>query len=81
MKRLSNWLIGIWASFCSLIQLWPDAMVHVWAFMPEDLKSAIPPIAVKAISYSILLASLFGKMHGMKKEIKALKNDSANHQG
>ena len=28
------------------------AMVHVWAFMPEDLKSAIPPIAVKAISYT-----------------------------
>ncbi|MFU2368483.1 MAG: hypothetical protein ACM685_22910 [Enterobacteriaceae bacterium] len=56
-------------------------MVHVWAFMPEDLKSSIPPIAVKAISYSILIASLFGKMHGMKKEIKALKNDSANPQG
>lgn len=80
MKRLTNWLIGIWLSFCSLIQFWPDAMVHVWAFMPEDLKSAIPPIAVKAISYSILVASMLGKMHGMRKENKALKNDSANPQ-
>jgi hypothetical protein len=81
MKRLSNWLIGIWLSLCSLIQFWPDAMVHVWAFMPDDLKAAIPPIAVKAISYSILIASLLGKMHGMKKENKALKDDSGNSQG
>ncbi|HBK9907433.1 TPA: hypothetical protein LOL70_004809 [Salmonella enterica subsp. enterica serovar Infantis] len=55
--------------------------MQVWMMMPDDLKSALPPFTVKAISYSILLASLFGKMHGMKKEIKALKNDSANPQG
>lgn len=81
MKRLSNWLIGIWMAICSALQVFPDVAMQVWMMMPDDLKSALPPFTVKAISYSILLASLFGKMHGMKKEIKALKNDSANPQG
>lgn len=78
MKRISNWFIGVWFCFCSLLQFWPDAMVQVWAFMPDDLKSAMPPIVVKLISYSILCASMFSKMHGMKKQIKALKDDSGN---
>lgn len=78
MRRLSNWLIGIWASLCSLIQLWPDAMMHVWVMMPDDLKAALPPFAVKAISYSILLLSMLGKMHAMNKANKRLKDESKN---
>ena len=34
--------------------------------MPEDLKSAIPPLYVKAISFSILVMAMLGKMHGMR---------------
>ncbi len=78
MKKLSNWLLGAWISFCSLLQLWPDAMMHVWVMMPDDLKAALPPFAVKAISYSILLLSMLGKMHAMNKANKRLKDESKN---
>lgn len=78
MKKISNWLLGAWISFCSLLQLWPDAMMHVWVMMPDDLKSVLPPFAVKAISYSILLLSMFGKMHAMNKANKRLKDESKN---
>lgn len=81
MKRLSNWLIGIWMAICSAIQVFPDVAMQVWMMMPDDLKSALPPFTVKAISYSVLVVSMLAKMHGMKKENKALKNDSANPQG
>lgn len=45
--------------------------------MPDDLKSALSPFVVKAISYSILVLSFLGKMHGMKKENRRLKDDSS----
>lgn len=76
MKKLSNWLLGVWISFCSLLQLWPDAMMHVWVMMPDDLKAALPPLAVKAVSYSVMLAAILGKMHAMNKANKRLKDES-----
>lgn len=75
MKKLSNWLLGAWISFCSLLQVWPESMLYVWTMMPDDLKSALPPFAVKAVSYSIMLAGILGKMHGMRKENRRLRND------
>lgn len=75
MKKLTNWLLGAWISFCSLLQVWPESMLYVWAMMPDDLKSALPPFAVKAVSYSIMLAGILGKMHGMRKENRRLRND------
>lgn len=75
MKKLSNWLLGAWISSCSLLQLWPDAMMHVWVMMPDDLKSALPPIVVKGVSYSIMLVGILTKMHGMRKENRRLRND------
>ncbi|HAZ2983852.1 TPA: hypothetical protein J0587_004679 [Salmonella enterica subsp. enterica serovar Kentucky] len=75
MKRLSNWLLGAWISVCSLLQIWPESMLYVWGMMPDDLKSALPPFAVKAISYSILLLSMLGKMHAMNKANKRLRDD------
>lgn len=75
MKKLSNWLLGAWISFCSLLQLWPDAMMHVWVMMPDDLKSAMSPLVVKAVSYSVLVVSLLGKMHGMNKANKRLRDE------
>lgn len=74
MKKLINWLLGAWISFCSLLQVWPESMLYVWAMMPDDLKSALPPFAVKAVSYSIMLAGILGKMHGMRKENRRLRN-------
>ena len=78
MKKLSNWLLGAWISFCSLLQIWPESMLYVWGMMPDDLKAALPPFAVKAISYSILLLSMLGKMHAMNKANKRLKDESKN---
>lgn len=78
MKRLSNWLLGWWISVCSLLQIWPESMLYVWGMMPDDLKSALPPFAVKAISYSILILSMLGKMHAMNKANKRLKDESKN---
>lgn len=75
MKRLSNWLLGGWISVCSLLQIWPESMLYVWGVMPDDLKSALPPFTVKAISYSILLLSMLGKMHAMNKANKRLRDD------
>lgn len=75
MKKLSNWFIGVWLSFCSYLELWPDSMTHVWMFMPDDLKSEIPDSVVKGISYSVLVLSMFGKMHGMRKENRRLRDD------
>ncbi|EMZ6900029.1 hypothetical protein ABE026_004611 [Salmonella enterica subsp. enterica serovar Derby] len=75
MKKLTNWLLGAWISFCSLLQVWPESMLYVWAMMPDDLKSALPPFAVKAVSYSIMLAGILGKMHGMREENRRLRND------
>lgn len=66
MKKISNWLIGIWMSVCTALQFWPDALLQVWSLMPEDLKGAIPPLYVKAISFSILVMAMLGKMHGMR---------------
>ena len=65
MKKISNWLLGLWVSFCTALQIWPDALMQVWNFMPPDLKDAIPPLGVKIISYSILVLSFLGKMHMM----------------
>lgn len=76
MKKLSNWFIGVWLSFCSYLELWPDSMTHVWMFMPDDLKSEIPDSVVKGISYSVLVLSMFGKMHAMNKANKRLKGES-----
>lgn len=81
MRRLTNWLVGIWMVICSALQVFPDVAMQVWMMMPDDLKSALPPFTVKAISYSVLVISMLAKMRGMKKENKALKNDSANPQG
>lgn len=78
MKKISNWFIGIWLSFCSYLELWPDSMTHVWMFMPDDLKSEIPDSVVKGISYSVLVLSMFGKMHSMNKVNKRLKDESKN---
>ncbi|QZB86851.1 holin protein [Salmonella phage seszw] len=75
MKKLSNWLLGLWISFCSLLQIWTESMLYVWAMMPDDLKSALPPIVVKGVSYSIMLVGILGKMHGMRKENRRLRND------
>lgn len=75
MKKLSNWFIGVWLSFCSYLELWPDSMTHVWMLMPDDLKSEIPGSVVKGISYSVLVLSMFGKMHSMRKENRRLRND------
>ena len=76
MKKLSNWFIGVWLSFCSYLELWPDSMTHVWMFMPDDLKSEIPDSVVKGISYSVLVLSMFGKMHAMNKANKRLKDEN-----
>ncbi len=65
MKKISNWLIGIWLSICAALQFWPEALMQVWQMMPDDLKDAIPPLYVKAISFSILVMSFLGKMHVM----------------
>ena len=78
MKRISNWLLALWMAICSILQFIPDAVLYVWGMMPDDLKGALPPLAVKAISYSVLVLSILMKMHGMKKENKALKDDAGN---
>ena len=78
MKKLSNWFVGVWLSFCSYLELWPDSMTHVWMFMPDDLKSEIPDSVIKGISYSVLVLSMFGKMHAMNKANKRLKDESKN---
>lgn len=75
MKRLSNWLLGGWISVCSLLQIWPESMLYVWGMMPDDLKAALPPIVVKGVSYSIMLVSILGKMHSMRKENRRLRDD------
>nr|DAO15398.1 MAG TPA: hypothetical protein [Caudoviricetes sp.] len=75
MKKLSNWLLGAWISVCSLLQIWPESMLYVWGMMPDDLKSALPPIVVKGVSYSIMLVGILSKMHGMRKENRRLRND------
>lgn len=74
MKKLSNWLLGAWISVCSLLQIWPESMLYVWSMMPDDLKSALPPFAVKVVSYSVMLVGILGKMHGMRKENRRLRN-------
>lgn len=79
MKKLSNWLLGLWISFCSLLQIWPESMLYVWAMMPDDLKSALPPFAVKVVSYSIMLAGILGKMNVMRKENRRLRDDGNSH--
>lgn len=66
MKKISNWLLGLWVSVCTALQIWPEALLQVWNFMPADLKDAIPPLGVKIISYSILVLSFLGKMHVMR---------------
>lgn len=76
MKKLTNWLLGAWISFCSLLQVWPESMLYVWAMMPDDLKSALPPFAVKAVSYSIMLVGILGKMHSMRKENRRFRDDN-----
>lgn len=75
MKRLSNWLLGAWISVCSLLQIWPESMLYVWSMMPDDLKSALPPFAVKVVSYSVMLAAILGKMHVMNRANKRLRDD------
>lgn len=76
MKKISNWLLGAWLSFCSLLQIYPDALMQVWIIMPDDLKYVLPPFVVKSASYSILVMSMLAKMHSMKKQNDRLKNDS-----
>ena len=65
MKRLSNWFIGVWFCFCSLLQFWPDAMVQVWAFMPDDLKSAAASLGIGVVFLNEGLHILFGTPIGL----------------
>jgi hypothetical protein len=87
MKKLSNWFIGVWLSFCSYLELWPDSMTHVWMFMPDDLKSEIPDSVVKGISYSVLVLSMIfwlknrqPKLWRDKPESEGADGDGAIHK-
>lgn len=74
MKKISNWFIGVWISFCSLLQLWPESMLYIWSVMPDDMKMSLDAWLVKSISYSILVISMLAKMHAMKKAAGNGKN-------
>lgn len=76
MSSISNWLLAAWVGICSALQLYPDALMQVWLMMPDDLKSAMSPLVVKAVSYSVLVVSFLGKMHSMKRENKRLKDEA-----
>lgn len=72
-KHFGTGLLTFLVALASLLQFWPDAMLHVWLLMPEDLKASLPPVAVKWFSYVLMVASFLGKMHSMRREQKALR--------
>ena len=72
-KHLGTGLVTFFVALASLLQFWPDAMLHVWLMMPDDLKASLPPAAVKWFSYVLMVASFFGKMYGMRKERNSLR--------
>jgi len=51
----------------------PDAAVHAWAFMPEDIKSSLPPELIKFVGILILGSSFVARI--VKQPKLESKND------
>lgn len=74
-KHFGSCGVAICVGLASLIQMWPEAMLHVWLLMPDDLKATLPPVAVKWFTYVLMVLSFLGKMYGMRKERNKLREE------
>lgn len=73
MKSKSTWLCAFVVALASIIQVWPEAMLHAWLLLPEDLKSTLPPNVVKWFSYVLVVTSFLGKTYAIRRNRNAQK--------
>lgn len=78
MKKISNWLIGVWGSLMGYFMVFPADLTSVWMVMPHELKDAMPPYVAKAIGFAVLVAAMLGKMHKQRVENVQLKQKVAD---
>lgn len=53
-KTWSVWLTGAGAALGVYLASAPDALIHVWAMLPPDLKSMLPVNVAQYISYALI---------------------------
>lgn len=72
-KHLTSIALAIIGFLTTVIQFWPDAMLHMWAILPEELKATLPPVFVKWFTYSLMVITFGAKMVSMQKDRKNLR--------
>lgn len=72
-KHIGSVLLGVWLGLTSVIQFWPDAMIQLWMAMPDDLKASLPPLAVKWITYGIMVVGGLAKLGALMNDKRKLK--------
>ncbi len=73
MKKLKIALMSVWAMITSWFLAFPADLYGVWRAMPEDIKAAIGPDAVRIIGIILIVAAAFKTIASLKKDNKHLK--------
>ena len=86
MKLIENWrdfpkfwsvrLSVIGSALLSVFIIYPEAMLHVWAILPDDLKTFVPPRYTQFISLSVIIAGVIARI--IKQE--ELNNDAGHSE-
>lgn len=53
-RMTSVWVTALGATILGIIQEIPDAAIHVWSFIPADLKTFLPEGIIRWIGYVVL---------------------------
>jgi hypothetical protein len=56
-RLLSTHVATFWAAVFAFLVASPDALLHAWAFLPPELREALPPWARSAIAFVLFMLS------------------------
>lgn len=66
-KRWSTWCELAAAGFFSYLAAVPDAVVHIWLFLPDDVRATIDPEYIKWAGIALIAIGSFCKLVEQKK--------------
>ena len=61
-RWVSTWFEAAAAAFFSALLVAPDAVLQVWAVLPADIRSVIPPDWIKWGGVALIIAGSFAKI-------------------
>lgn len=72
-KTWSIWLGSLGTTLTAIFYAFPDAAIAAWSYLPDDLKSTLPPAVVSFIGPFLMfmgLLSQFVKQHKLAEQQK-----------